>query len=121
MLALTIKVYPDYVCPFCFLAEKPLQEAAEGKDVQIEWMPFELRPYPNETLRPEGEYLQTTWKQYVYPMRNKWEFRSCCREFRRSHTLILLLKDTNMQKKKEKQMNTITACLRRFSKKRRYR
>lgn len=31
-------------------------------------MPYELRPYPNETLRPEGDYLQSTWKQSVYPM-----------------------------------------------------
>jgi predicted DsbA family dithiol-disulfide isomerase len=65
---LTIKVYSDYVCPFCFLAEKPLKEAVKGKDVEIEWMPFELRPFPNKTLRPEEDYLQTTWKQSVYPM-----------------------------------------------------
>ena len=31
-------------------------------------MPFELRPYPNETLRPEGEYLQRAWRQSVYPI-----------------------------------------------------
>lgn len=31
-------------------------------------MPFELRPYPTETLKPEGDYLQTTWKNSVYPM-----------------------------------------------------
>lgn len=30
-------------------------------------MPFELRPFPNETLEPAGEYLQSTWKNYVYP------------------------------------------------------
>lgn len=29
-------------------------------------MPFELRPYPNETLRPEGDYLQRAWQQRVY-------------------------------------------------------
>ncbi|MFS0634940.1 DsbA family oxidoreductase [Mesobacillus foraminis] len=67
-MTVKIKVYSDYVCPFCFLAEKPLEEAVKGKDVEIEWMPFELRPYPNETLKPEGDYLQTTWKQSVYPM-----------------------------------------------------
>ncbi|PLT34529.1 DsbA family protein [Bacillus sp. V5-8f] len=67
-MALKIKVYSDYVCPFCFLAEKPLEEAVKGKDVEIEWMPFELRPEPNRTLRPEEDYLQTTWKQSVYPM-----------------------------------------------------
>lgn len=31
-------------------------------------MPFELRPYPNKTLKPEEHYLQSTWKQSVYPM-----------------------------------------------------
>ena len=29
-----------------------------GKDVEVEWMPFELRPEPHETLRPEGDYLR---------------------------------------------------------------
>ena len=31
-------------------------------------MPFELRPYPNETLRPEGDYLRRAWRQSVYPI-----------------------------------------------------
>ncbi|QEH38906.1 DSBA-like thioredoxin domain protein [Aquisphaera giovannonii] len=31
-------------------------------------MPFELRPEPHPTLRPEGEYLRTAWAQAVYPM-----------------------------------------------------
>lgn len=30
-------------------------------------MPFELRPYPHPTLKPEDDYLQNTWKQSVYP------------------------------------------------------
>ena len=38
-----------------------------GKDVEVEWMPFELRPEPHETLRPEGDYLQRAWRQSVYP------------------------------------------------------
>ncbi len=40
----------------------------QGKDVHIEWMPFELRPAPTPTLKPEGEYLQTAWQRSVYPM-----------------------------------------------------
>ncbi|WP_342714983.1 DsbA family protein [Bacillus paramycoides] len=67
-MTVKIKVYSDYVCPFCFLAEQPLEEAIKGKDVEIEWMPYELRPFPNETLKPEGHYLQNTWRQSVYPM-----------------------------------------------------
>lgn len=34
-------------------------------------MPFELRPYPAPTLRPEGEYLQQAWSQSVYPLATK--------------------------------------------------
>jgi predicted DsbA family dithiol-disulfide isomerase len=39
-----------------------------GKDVEVEWMPFELRPEPHPTLRPEGDYLQGAWQQSVYPI-----------------------------------------------------
>jgi predicted DsbA family dithiol-disulfide isomerase len=42
-----------------------------GKDVEVEWMPFELRPYPHETLRPEGDYLQRAWRQSVYPIAHR--------------------------------------------------
>ena len=36
-------------------------------------MPFELRPYPNETLRPEGDYLQRAWQQSVYPIARRMD------------------------------------------------
>jgi predicted DsbA family dithiol-disulfide isomerase len=65
---LNIKVFSDYVCPYCFLGEQVLEEAIEGKEVNVEWMPFELRSEPTPTLLPEGEYLQTTWQRSVYPM-----------------------------------------------------
>jgi predicted DsbA family dithiol-disulfide isomerase len=39
-----------------------------GKDVTVEWMPFELRPETHPTLRPEGDYLQRVWAQSVYPL-----------------------------------------------------
>jgi predicted DsbA family dithiol-disulfide isomerase len=50
------------------LAEFPLQEAVLAKDVEVEWMPFELRPYPHPTLKPEGDYLQRAWAERVYPI-----------------------------------------------------
>jgi predicted DsbA family dithiol-disulfide isomerase len=65
---LEVQVWSDFVCPYCFLAEGPLEEATEGLDVRLEWMPFELRPFPEATLRPEGEYLQSVWKASVYPL-----------------------------------------------------
>ena len=67
-MSTTIEVFSDYVCPFCYLAEQPLADAVEGRDAHVEWQPFELRPEPTPTPRPEGDYLQRTWQQVVYPM-----------------------------------------------------
>ncbi|MEI5036164.1 DsbA family protein [Streptomyces sp. S1A(2023)] len=52
------------------LAEGPLEEAIKdvGVEVDVEWMPFELRPHPQPTLRPEDEYLPSIWERAVYPM-----------------------------------------------------
>lgn len=69
-MSIEVKVWSDFVCPFCMIAEKPLLEAVResGLDVAVEWMPFELRPYPTPTLRPEDHYLRTVWPQAVYPL-----------------------------------------------------
>ena len=37
----------------------------------MEWLPFELRPEPTPTLRPEDDYLQTAWRDNVYPLAKK--------------------------------------------------
>lgn len=63
-----IQVWTDFVCPFCLLGEAIIEKAIEGLEVEIEWMPFELRPYPTPTLKPEDEYLPRVWKASVYPM-----------------------------------------------------
>jgi predicted DsbA family dithiol-disulfide isomerase len=66
-----LKIYSDYVCPFCYLGEQILEEVKrENPDltIEVEWMPFELRPYPTPTLKPEDEYLPRVWRQSVYPM-----------------------------------------------------
>jgi predicted DsbA family dithiol-disulfide isomerase len=66
-----ITVFSDYVCPFCMLAEGPLEEATKDLDVDIEWMPFELRAHPTPTLRPEDEYLPAIWARAVYPLADR--------------------------------------------------
>ncbi len=72
-MTVKIKVYSDYVCPYCFLAKQTLDEVTQEQDVEIEWMPFELRPYPTPTLKPEDEYLPRVWQQYVYPLAEAME------------------------------------------------
>ena len=63
-----IQVWTDFVCPFCLLGESIIEKAIEGLNVELEWMPFELRPYPTPTLKPEDEYLPRVWAASVYPM-----------------------------------------------------
>lgn len=62
-----VKVWIDFVCPYCLLGEAIVDQAIDGLEVDIEWMPFELRPYPTPTLRPEDDYLPRAWESGVYP------------------------------------------------------
>lgn len=63
-----IDVFLDYVCPFCFLIEDAIDEVKQDRDVEVRIRPFELRPDPVPTLRPEDDYLPRVWKASVYPM-----------------------------------------------------
>lgn len=63
-----ITLYSDYVCPYCLLAEKVLSDAIGERDIPITWRPFELRPAPEPTLRPEDPYLPSVWQRSVYPL-----------------------------------------------------
>lgn len=63
-----ITLYSDYVCPYCLLAEKVLSDAVGNRDIAITWRPFELRPAPEPTLRPEDPYLPSVWQRSVYPL-----------------------------------------------------
>lgn len=64
----TINVYFDYVYPYCFFGEHLISQVADHDTLSIEWMPHDLRPAPQPTLRPDGEYLERVWRDSVYPM-----------------------------------------------------
>ncbi|MEI7024811.1 DsbA family oxidoreductase [Paenibacillus sp. y28] len=67
-MSLKIRVYSDFVCPFCFLAKTPFEEAIQGKDVEVEWMPFELRPSPSPKLDPWNDPSKLQgWESYIRP------------------------------------------------------
>lgn len=63
-----IEMFVDYVCPFCFLVEDVVARLERERDVEIDIRPFELRPGPVPTLRPEDDYLPRIWRDAVYPM-----------------------------------------------------
>lgn len=68
--AVRLLVWSDYVCPFCYLEVPVLDRLrdAYGGRVAVAWRAFELRPEPEPTLDPDGEYLHRVWGQSVYPM-----------------------------------------------------
>lgn len=68
MTAPSMIVYLDYVCPYCLLAEDTITTTAAEYGVEVDWRPFELRPAPSPTLRPEDDYLPRVWQTSVYPM-----------------------------------------------------
>ncbi|MCS7459658.1 DsbA family oxidoreductase [Paenibacillus doosanensis] len=75
-MTLRIQAYSDFICPFCFLAKTPLDEAVQGKDVEIEWMPFELRPSPAPKIDPwEDPSKLRGWESYITPMAEQWGVR----------------------------------------------
>ncbi|MEK4758953.1 DsbA family oxidoreductase [Viridibacillus sp. FSL E2-0187] len=71
-MTVNIKVYSDFVCPFCFLGKGPLDEIVKEKDVEVEWMPFELRPSPHPKIDPwkEPDKL-ASWDSFILPTAKK--------------------------------------------------
>lgn len=67
-MTVTVEVFVDYVCPFCFLVEDAIAELERDRDVNVVIRPYELRPDPVPTLRPEDDYLPRIWSSAVYPM-----------------------------------------------------
>jgi predicted DsbA family dithiol-disulfide isomerase len=43
----------------------------EDPSVEVVWRAFELRPEPVPTLDPNGVYLETVWRDSVYPLAKK--------------------------------------------------
>ncbi|MDN4073800.1 DsbA family oxidoreductase [Fictibacillus terranigra] len=64
-MTIKLKVYSDYTCPYCYLAETAIERAAEYKDVSVEWKPFEVHPDPShhKTVREWSR----DWEAAVFP------------------------------------------------------
>jgi predicted DsbA family dithiol-disulfide isomerase len=61
-----IRFYYDVVCPYSYL-ESPVAEAVEDEgEIEVEWLPFELRPAPKPLLEPRGDHLRVDWTRNVY-------------------------------------------------------
>jgi predicted DsbA family dithiol-disulfide isomerase len=61
-----VRFYYDVVCPYSYMESHAVEEAEDAGNVEIEWLPFELRPAPKPLLEVRGDHLRVDWTQHVY-------------------------------------------------------
>lgn len=61
-----VRFYYDVVCPYSYMESNVVEAAEDAGSVEVEWLPFELRPAPARLLEVRGDHLRTDWTQNVY-------------------------------------------------------
>jgi predicted DsbA family dithiol-disulfide isomerase len=61
-----VRFYYDVVCPYSYMETFTMEAAEDAGEVEIEWLPFELRPAPKALLEVRGDHLRVDWTQNVY-------------------------------------------------------
>lgn len=61
-----VRFYYDVVCPYSYMETHAMEAAEDEGAVEIEWLPFELRPAPKPLLEPRGDHLRVDWTRHVY-------------------------------------------------------
>ena len=67
-MSLKIRFVTDYVCPYCLAAKMPLLEAIKGKDIEVEFLPYEVTQEPSprvDTYHDEGR--REKWAKTLAP------------------------------------------------------
>ena len=62
----SVRFYYDVVCPYSYMESRAVEAAEDDGRVEVEWLPFELRPAPKPLLDVRGDHLRTDWTQHVY-------------------------------------------------------
>jgi predicted DsbA family dithiol-disulfide isomerase len=61
-----IRFYYDVVCPYSYMESHAIEAAEDAGEVEVTWLPFELRPAPRPLLEVRGDHLRTDWTTNVY-------------------------------------------------------
>jgi len=61
-----VSFYYDVVCPYSYLETHAVEQAEDAGAIEVEWLPFELRPAPRPLLEPRGDHLRVDWTRHVY-------------------------------------------------------
>jgi 2-hydroxychromene-2-carboxylate isomerase len=61
-----VRFYYDVVCPYSYLETHTVEAAEDRGELEVEWLPYELRPAPKALLDPRGDHLRVDWTAHVY-------------------------------------------------------
>ncbi|HSK17445.1 MAG TPA: DsbA family protein [Gaiellaceae bacterium] len=61
-----VRFYYDVVCPYSYLETHAVEAAEDRGEIEVEWLPYELRPAPKALLEPRGDHLRVDWTTHVY-------------------------------------------------------
>ena len=54
----SVRFYYDVVCPYSYMESHIVERAEDEGTVEVEWLPFELRPAPRPLLEVRGDHLR---------------------------------------------------------------
>jgi predicted DsbA family dithiol-disulfide isomerase len=66
MARVRVRFHYDVVCPYSYMESHAIEAAEDAGAVEVEWLPFELRPAPRALLEVRGDHLRTDWTRNVY-------------------------------------------------------
>jgi predicted DsbA family dithiol-disulfide isomerase len=61
-----VRFFYDVVCPYSYMESQAMEAAEDAGTVEVEWLPFELRPAPRALLEVRGDHLRVDWTRNVY-------------------------------------------------------
>ena len=86
-----LRYYFDLVCPYSYILIPEVERAEDDGLVEIEWLPFELRPAPEALPEPRGTYIREHWRDHVYGIAIEHEVEIHAPPFQPRSTLSLAL------------------------------
>jgi len=86
-----LRYYFDFVCPYSYILTPEVEQAEDEDSLEIEWVPFELRPAPKKLPEPRGTYIRDHWYNHVYGLALEHEVEIHVPCFQPRSTLALAL------------------------------
>lgn len=88
---MTLRYYFDLVCPYSYILGFEVERVEDDGLAKIEWVPFELRPAPEELPEPRGTYIREHWRDHVYELAQMHEVEIHVPRYQPRSTLALAL------------------------------